>query len=221
MKISVPSSWRLVLPVALWLATVGNLPLWQRLVSLGESGTQAAGLVLALGLPVLGAIAALLFLLNWPRVFRPLASLLVVVSAFNSHFMWQYSAVIDPTMMANVVNTDVREVRDLLSWALPLTVLGIAGPPLWWLWRRPQPVQGWWPRLGGNALGLVLGLVLALVSVLGGYQQLASLARNHKPVRYMINPLNSVYAMARLGAEQLPRQAMALEPVGEDASLVD
>ena len=95
MKISVPSSWRLVLPVALWLATVGNLPLWQRLVSLGESGTQAAGLVLALGLPVLGAVAALLFLLNWPRVFRPLASVLVVVSAFNSHFMWQYSAVID------------------------------------------------------------------------------------------------------------------------------
>ena len=220
MKISVPSSWRLVLPVALWLATVGNLPLWQRLVSLGESGTQAAGLVLTLALPVLGAVAALLFLLNWPRVFRPLASVLVVVSAFNSHFMWQYSAVIDPTMMANVVNTDVREVRDLLSWALPLTVLGIAGPPLWWLWRRPQPVQGWWPRLGGNALGLVLGLVLALVSVLGGYQQLASLARNHKPVRYMINPLNSVYAMARLGAEQLPRQAMALESVGEDAALL-
>src|SRR5690606_1132700 len=137
---------------------------------------------------------------------RPLASLLVVVSAFNSHFMWHYSAVIDPTMLANVVNTDVREVRDVLSWALPLTVLGMAGPPLRWIWRRPSPVHGWWSRAGGNAPGAVLGLVLALVSVLGGYQQLASLARNHKPVRYMINPLNSVYAMARLGAEQLPRQ---------------
>jgi lipid A ethanolaminephosphotransferase len=55
--------------------------------------------------------------------------------------------------------------------------------------------------------------------VLAGYQGLASLMRNHKPLRYMINPLNSVYAATRLAADQLPKQARALKPVGEDAQL--
>src|SRR3990167_9735457 len=74
---------------------------------------------------------ALLSLLAWPRLFRPAASGLLLVAAFNTHFMWQYGVVIDPTMFANVVQTDVREVRDLLSLSLLAPVLLLAPLPLW------------------------------------------------------------------------------------------
>lgn len=43
--------------------------------------------------------------------------------------------------------------------------------------------------------------------------------RNQKALRYMANPLNTVYAATRLAADQWPRQAHALQPVGEDARL--
>ncbi len=204
-----------VWPVALWLATVGNLPLWQRL-----SGMDLTAAIPVLLFPVLGAVAALLSLLAWPRLLRPLASLLVVVSAFNSHFMWQYGAVIDPTMMANVVHTDLHEVRDLLSWSLPLTLLLLAGPPLWWIWRRPVGWRGPVSQTARNLAGAGIGLALAVAVALPGYSHLASLARNHKPVRYMINPLNTVYASARLVADQVPQQVEPLIPVGEDAVLL-
>jgi len=209
-----PSPAWVVWPAALWLATVGNLPLWQRLWGMGVTAA-----VPALLLPVLGVLAALLSLLAWPRLLRPLASLLVVVSALNSHFMWQYGAVIDPTMMANVVHTDVREVQDLLSWSLPLTLGLLVGPPLWWIWRRPVGWRGPLPQAARNLAGAGIGLAVALAVVLPGYPHLASLARNHKPVRYMINPLNTVYASARLLADQVPRQVQPLMPVGEDAVL--
>jgi len=55
--------------------------------------------------------------------------------------------------------------------------------------------------------------------VSAGYQGLASLMRNHKAVRYMINPLNTVYAVGALAAERVPTSARAIEPVGEDARL--
>lgn len=203
-----------VWPVALWLATVGNLPLWQRVLGLG-----APAAVPALLLPLLGVLAASLSLLAWPRLFRPLASLLVVVSALNSHFMWQYGAVIDPTMMANVVHTDVREVRDLMSWSLPLSLLLVAAAPLWWIWRRPLVWRRPLAQTGRNLAGAGIALVLAVAVALPGYSHLASLARNHKPVRYMINPLNTVYASARLAADQIPQQVQPLIPVGEDAVL--
>ena len=204
---------------SLWLTVVGNLPLWQRIAALDGQPLQRVLLLLVMGGLVLGATAALLSLLAWPRVFRPLVTVLVLVSAFNTHFMWQYGVVIDPTMLANVAQTDAREVRDLLSLRLLGTVLLVAGPPLWWIWRRPVAWGRWLPQSGRNLLGAAVALLLLVGVVLAGYQGLASLMRNHKPLRYMINPLNSVYAATRLAADQLPKQARALKPVGEDAQL--
>ena len=212
-----PSPWRAVWPLALWLAVVGNVPLWQRVFALGGSQGQLWVLLAGLGVLVLGGTVVLLSLLTWPRVYRPAASLLVLVAAFNSHFMWQYGAVIDPTMLANVVHTDAREVRDLLSFSLLFTVLLVAGMPLWWIWRKPLRTRPWLAQTGRNAGGAVLGLLVVVLVTLLTYQSMASLMRNHKSLRYMINPLNSVYAATRLAADQLPQQVRTLQPVGEDA----
>ncbi len=205
--------------LSLWLATAGNLPLWWRVSELAGTPAQRLALLGGFGLVVLGLTAALLSLLAWPRVFRPVATVLVLVSAFNTHFMWQYGAVIDPTMLANVAQTDVREVRDLMSWTLPLTVLLVSGPPLWVIWRRPLVLRSWLPQAGRNALGALIALVVVVVATMGSYQNLASLMRNHKELRYMVNPVNTVYAASRLAVDQLPRQVQALKPVGEDAQL--
>ena len=205
--------------LSLWLATAGNLPLWWRVSELAGTPAQRLALLGGFGLVVLGLTAALLSLLAWPRVFRPVATVLLLVSAFNTHFMLQYGAVIDPTMLANVAQTDVREVRDLLSWRLPLTVLLVAGVPLWLVWRRPLVLRSWLPQTGRNALGATIAAAIVVVATMATYQDLASLMRNHKALRYMVNPVNTVYAASRLAVDQLPRQVQALKPVGEDAHL--
>lgn len=209
----------LVWGLTFWLATLGNLPLWQHINGLGGTLGQRAALIAGFGLVIAGGIAALLWLLAWPRVFRVAASALVLVAGANSYFMWQYGVVMDPTMLANTLNTDAREVRDLLTWQLPAVVLLVAGLPLWALWRRPPLWDRPWPRLRGNLLGMAGGLVLSVVVALLSYQGLASLMRNHKELRYMANPLNTVYSASRVAANRLPRQAKALLPVGEDAVL--
>ena len=205
--------------IALWLAGPGNLPLWQRVFGLDDTLAHRLALLAGLGLVVASATAAVLSLLSWPRVLRPAATALVLVAAFNTHFMWQYGAVIDPTMIANVLHTDTREVRDLLSLRLLGTVLLVAGPPLWWLWHRPIAARPWWRQTGRNLAGVFTGLLLLVGVGLLSYQGLASLMRNHKQVRYMINPLNSVYAAGRVAADQLPQQVRTLTPAGEDAML--
>ncbi|HMP10850.1 phosphoethanolamine transferase domain-containing protein, partial [Hydrogenophaga sp.] len=204
--------------LALWLALAGNLPLWQKLVSQEELRATVV-LFASFGLVIAAAVFALLSLLSWHRLYRPLVSLLLLVTALNAYFMTTYGAVIDPSMMANVLHTDVAEVRDLLSIRLLLTVAGVAGPPLWWLWwRAPRPgTTG--PQLLRNAGAVTVGLLLALAAVLAGYQDLASLMRNHKTVRYMISPLNTVYAAGRVAFDHLPQTAQAHEPVGMDARL--
>jgi lipid A ethanolaminephosphotransferase len=205
--------------LALWLAGPGNLPLWQRLWALPDVSGQRLLMLGLLGLLVLALTAATLSLLALPRLFRPLVSLLLLVSAVSCHFMWQYGVVIDTTMLANVSHTDAQEVRDLLSWSLGLSVLLIAGPPLWWLWRRPIGLHTAGRQLGRNLGGVLLALLLALSVVALGYQSLASLMRNDKALRYMINPLNTLYASGWMATQRTPRLGRSLTPLGEDVAL--
>lgn len=209
----------LLVVLSLWLAVPGNLPLWQRVAALTETADHRLGLMLTLGLVLVAGTLALLALCHWPRVFRPLATVLVLATAFNSHFMWQYGVVIDSTMMANVAQTNANEVRDLLSWPLLLALLAIAGPALWWIWRAPPAPQAALLRLRHNLGLLALSLAVAAVALLAGYQGLASLMRGHKDLRYMINPMNTLAASGTLLAERGQHAAQPLLPVGEDARL--
>lgn len=204
--------------LALWLVLLGNLPLWQRIAGLEGSLAQRAVWLLCMGCLLLGALGALLSLLAWSRVLRPVAAALLLVSALNSHFMWQYGAVIDSTMLANVLHTDLREAGDLMSWSLLGSAL-LALPGLWWLWRRPLLRRPVWAQAGRNALGLAAGVLVLLLVTFLGYQDLAPLMRNHKALRYMANPLNTVYAAGQLLAQQWPQQAQARLPVGLDVRL--
>jgi lipid A ethanolaminephosphotransferase len=67
-----------------------------------------------------------------------LLAIALLLSACTTHFMATYGVVIDPTMIANALATDAHEVRDLLSWRFAFTVLLVAAPGWWALWRWPM-----------------------------------------------------------------------------------
>jgi lipid A ethanolaminephosphotransferase len=211
----------LLLVLALWLSTLGNLPLWRAMWGLTETHGLRTWLgLLGFALIVLSAISVLLSLLVWPRWRKPAGVVLLMVAAANSYFMFTYGVVIDPTMMANTVHTDAREVRDLLSWnMLVVLALGVVLPGWWW-WRQPVqqlPAR----RLVGRQLGLAaLAVVVLLVVVWASFQDLASTMRNDKSLRYMLNPFNTIYASTRLVVGQTAQARMPLQPIGQDAAML-
>ena len=210
----------LLLVLTVWLTTLGNLPLWLAVWRLPElhSARAIAG---ALGLAVVLAsvLFATLALLVWPRWLKPAGLLLLVTASASSYFMMTYGIVIDPTMIGNIAGTDVREVRDLLSPTMALVLLlGVVLPGVW-LWRqriRPQPLRR---LLTLQTSAAVLGLLVAAVVLWLTFQDLASLMRNHKSLRYMINPYNSVYAIGRHSIGEVSRSQQPLQAVGTDARL--
>ena len=208
----------LLLICSVWLATLGNLPLWRELGRLGQL-QNASGWLLAvgLGLVVFSATALLGALLAWRKTVKPLLTLLLLLAAFASYYEWQFGVVIDPTMVTNVLQTDVREARDVLSLNLFLFVLGLAIVPAVWLWRLPLlPAPSVLKGLA-QRLGLMLAsLTLLLATVLAVYQPLASLMRNHTQVRYLMNPLNSLWSVAVVAAKPL-QKPKTLQIVGADA----
>ncbi|WP_233200669.1 phosphoethanolamine transferase [Limnohabitans sp. G3-2] len=212
---------RLLAVLVVWLATVGNLPFWMAIWQLPETqGMRALSTMGSLWLILLALLGWFLSLWVWPRWLKPAGLAMLVTVTSSSYFMLTYGVVIDSSMLANVVQTDVREVRDLLSWPmLAALMLGVVLPGVW-LWR--QPIRSVPARsLIGRQLGVGLVAFLVALGVFWmSFQDIASLTRSHKQLRYMINPFNSLYAVTLLTVGQAAQATKPLRAIGEDAKLL-
>ena len=204
--------------VGVWIALLPNAALWRALLALPETHSMRGALFVAgFALIVAAATTALLCLFAWSRGIRPAATLVLVAAALGAWFMFSYGIVIDPTMMLNVLHTDPRETRDLLSWRMFAAVAMLAGLPLWVVWTLPLqrlrlPAQALRNLVGlATCFAIVVGLVLAL------FADFSSTMREHKSLRYLINPLNSLYALGALAADSAAQPKGPPQPIGSDA----
>lgn len=210
----------LMLAASAWLATVANLPLWLAMRELGLFA-QAGGWLFAVAsaLIIAACLSGIVSLLAWRWTLKPVLALLFLASAFGAYFMLAYHVVIDTSMIVNALQTNTSEVRDLLSLKLAaaLVVLGVLPCTLLWRW----PVDyGRWPRRSlHNLLQAGAALLALVVLVLASFSPLASTMRNHKELRYLVNPLNTVYALGYLAAQPLRQGDSALQPLGLDAQV--
>ena len=211
--------WVVVLS-SLWIATVCNVALWRELARLPDlTAGQAATISVALGLVITLATAALLSLFAWRWTLKPVITIFLVSAALGAYFMMAYGIVIDKTMMVNTLQTDIKESRDLLNWRLVGTVFLMAVGPGFLLWRTTVRRQGVLRQIASNAMTCVAACALLLMVVFVFFQSIASVMRNHTQVRYLMNPLNSFYALGTLAASPLKRDESKVLPLGEDATL--
>ena len=209
-----------VLLASFWVATLCNLALWRTLARLPELSTGQAVIVSAALALVIGlATAGLLSLMAWRWTLKPVIMLFWVSAALGAYFMLAYGIVIDKTMMLNTLQTDVREARDLLNWRMLATVMALAVLPCVLLWRQHIRLQSLTRQAASNLAALLAACALLVVVVVLFFQSIASVMRNNPQVRYLINPLNSFYALGLVAAGPFQRDESAILPLGEDAKL--
>ena len=204
----------------LWMATAANLPLWNALADLSVFAHPAGWLfAAALALIMAAALMAVVGLLAWRWTLKPVLVLLLMSAATGAYFMLSYHVVIDTTMVLNALQTDRREATALFSPRL-MMVVGLLGVlPAAAVWRAPVAWGPWTARAWRNLLWVAAALAMLLAVALASFQPLSSTMRNHKQVRYLMNPLAALYAAGWLAAAPLRRDESRLDPVGLDAQL--
>ena len=211
---------RLIVLSSIWLASIGNLALWQELLRLPEMndwrtvwfGVAFAALIAAL-------LCMLMSLLCWRWTLKPVIALFLISAAFGAYFMLSYSVVIDSSMMVNVLQTDLRESLDLFSWKLVVAVLFLAVLPIVVIWKRQVKPLTVLKNLASNIQLFLASCVIAAVAVFPIYQDFASSMRNHIQLRFLINPLNSFYGLAQLALPPLQNPTGTLQTIAADAKL--
>ena len=205
---------------SLWIAGAGNAPLWRELLSLGILQAHH-GWLLAITLcgMLAAALFALLSLASWRPLLKPALVLLLFAAAAGEHFMWTYHVVIDSTMATNTLQTDWHEALGLMSPRLALVLAFGAALPAWLVWRAPVHHRPWKQQALRNLAGAAAGTALLGALLLLSFQPLAATMRNHKELRYLLNPLNSLYALGQTAFGR-DRVRGELLPVGRDARLL-
>jgi lipid A ethanolaminephosphotransferase len=170
-----------------------------------------AGALLALNVLLMALVAH-------RHTVKPLAALLTAAAAAGSWFISDYGITLDPSMMRNVLRTDVAEARELLSPRFVLHMALFAGVPLLVLARVRVATQPW-PRALLRRMGMLLAALLALLLTLWSvFQPLSSLSRNNRELRYLVTPANLLWSTGSVLAADARGAAKPREAIGLDAS---
>jgi len=207
----------LIAVVCVWIATLGNIALWRELSHLALwRGTAGWLLVLGMAVGIGGLMALWVSAFAWRCTLKPMLVLMLLAAAGCTHFMLSYGIVMDPSMMANVLQTDVHEAVDLLNVRLFMN-LGLLGVlPAVWVMRQRLSYGPWWLRLRSNVQLAAAAAVLVVLAVLASFQPLASTMRNYHQVRYLMNPLNVIYGLGKTSFAGPPR-SHDVQSIGVDA----
>lgn len=216
MRLAPTLSW----PVLTLLASIifvafYNVAFWHA-VSAANAGST--GFLISLALVLVAVVNLLLSLLTFGRTGKVVLGLLFVLSALAAYFTNEYGVMINAEMVQNVVETDVREAGELFSVKLVgyVAVLGILPVALLFgcrVARRPL-----WREALGKLGGIALSLALMLAAIFPYYPDYASMARNHRELRYLLAPTNYVQASFSFLKKKLQRP-IVVTPIGEDARL--
>ncbi|MBL8349651.1 MAG: phosphoethanolamine--lipid A transferase [Burkholderiaceae bacterium] len=149
---------------------------------------------------------------------KPLLVLLTLGTASASYYMGAYGVILDPSMLRNVLRTDVGEARELLGpqWLLHMVVY--AGLPLLLLWRVRVVERPWLRAAGVRLVMLLLSAAVLAGVVLAVFQPFSSLMRNHKELRYLITPANYLWSIGSIAVTDAKGAARPRQPIGLDAA---
>ena len=136
---------------------------------------------------------------------KPISILLCIINAFVLYFMVSYNTPIDKVMLLNVIQTDVYEVQDLLSFRM-LTYFLLLGllPSLFII--KTQITYGNFKQELLNSLKIITGsAILCGIIMLSGYQATDNVFHNHRDTKYYLSPVN--YIGASLSVAKMRRKS--------------
>lgn len=205
---------------ALWMAVLCNGALWRALLALPETASLRGALFVAgFGLMIALLTGAVLALFAWRWTIKPAIAFFLVSAALGAHFMSTYGVVIDPSMMTNVVQTNVGEARDLLSTRLLLYVLVLAVLPIALLWRVPLQRLGIGAQIARNLGAFVIAWLVLAALLFALFADFSATMRNHRSMRYLINPLTSFFSLGVVAYESNRKPAGPPQPIGVGAQI--
>ncbi len=208
----------LTLLVSVVLVLLHNGQFWSTLLDAVPTRSATDLLFIAsFGVLLVLILNLLLQVLPTRRFLKPVLVLLLLVAAGVSHFASAYGTIIDRHMVASLLQTDLREARDLLGLPMLARMLLLGLLPALLVWSVPLAKRSC-RRAAAVRGGVVAssGVLLALL-LWPSYQDYAFFLREHRELGQMVNPVTALIAAAKFSMDE-PLAAGPVQRVGGDVA---
>ena len=211
--------WTLNLGVACFLVVFGNVAFFRNLLVTYPPSPAHLAFCASVAMLVAALILLLLTLVDARTIRKPLLVALLLLSSVTAHFMDRYNVVIDVDMIRSAVETDPKETRDLLVPGLLVYVALLGVLPALVVLRVRVARRPLWGVVRSKLAILIVLLSIIGVQLLAFNKSYASFLREHKTLRYYVNPLTCLYSAVRYASEGASAGSDAIAPRGTDAKI--
>lgn len=197
-KIPTMSAQKVIFIAAAYFATVLNLSFW-RFVWNSVEINNFTGVLFAISLPFFIFLTLWIFfnVIFVKYIGKFLLCTLLIVSAITNYAMFTYGIFIDSDMYRNVIETDINETMDLLTFKSAVWVFLTGVLPVFFLIGIHTDFMSFIKEAGRRTLNILIALALLGGFAVCTYKEYASYGRNHNEVRKLINTFNYIYATGR------------------------
>ncbi len=142
----------------------------------------------------------------------------ILSSCISLYFITFYGILIDSDMIQNVVQTDVKEVKDLLSWRLVLLAIVVLFFCVFILRIRIEnnTEQGFFKKIRVRVLSALLGCFIFLIAFVPLSKTFIPFFRTYNEIRMYNIPFYPIYAVYRY-YERFLKPKPEFKTIGDDA----
>jgi len=184
---------------AAFLVCCANGPFWTAFINKigGLATANHLAFVLMTGLSLCLVFNILFSFFSFSAVHKPFLVVVFCTAAVASYFMGSYGIVIDQKMITNLLETDVREASEQLTWPLFRHFLLLGVLPSTLLLVTRVTYRPWRSELLVRR-GVMMGSAVLLVAiVMADFKEFVLFGRKNIELRMYINPTYPIYSLSK------------------------
>jgi len=212
---------KLIIYTVLFLILFGNYSFVTNVIEVYPINFDNIGFLISLIFVLISFNILLFTLLSSRYTTKPILIIIVLISSLTNYFMNSYHIVVDDSMIRNMFQTNINESMDLLTLkqVLYFFILGVA--PAIFIYQSKINYRGLKIELLSKVKTIFLSLLIIVVSIMIFSKYYTSFIREHKPLRFSVNPTYWIYSIAKYINFTFTSGEIVIKPIGTDAKVIE
>ena len=210
---------QLILLTSLFLVAFDNYAFFINLTKVYPMSTNF-GFVVSTAFVNFFFTVLLLSLVSTKWTIKPIIITVLIVSSLTNYFMNAYNVIIDASMIRNMMQTNFNESIDLLTLKQVLYFIFLGLLPSIYVYKVKLESRGLKTELLSRLKLIATALVVIGLSIFLFSKHYTSFAREHKPLRFTVNPTYWVYSTGKYINKTFNSGPIVVKPIGEDAKVI-
>ena len=213
------SQYKLILISALFFTAFYNISFFTNILKVYPFESTNILYVSSIAILLISFIVFLFTLFSSKYTTKPILIITLFVSAFTAYFMDTYHVVIDDSMIRNSMQTNLSESSDLFSLKLVVYVILLGLLPSYFVYKTNIEYKSFKNEFFSKIKTIILSLAIILIIAFSFSKFYTSFFREHKPLRYHVNPIYWIYSVGKYINTTFNNGPIIVKPIGEDAKI--